>query len=423
MKHRFARLLGAVATGACLFSAAVSSHALEYSITDLGTLGGMWQHSYATGINNSGQVVGYGYDLGQLYAGNSVYGNYQAFVTGANGTGLSAIPTLASGNWSKATGISDNGWVVGTSAIVPGNEDENPAVGNPRAFVYRADGSMAPQALATPGTHSFGNGINNSGQVTGSYVTAAGTQRAFVTQAAGAAPVELGTLGGANAIGHGINDSGKVAGVSTVVGGRYDSFNFGTTRGFVTNTQDGAPYGVMAPITVAGSDPTSPYHTSRAVGINDNGQTVGTTEADYYTDAAAFIAGPDGIGRRLNVYDMGEFEMHGAWQLTSRGLSINKSGQVGGSYYWTVNMMDHAFISGANGYGLVDVNTLSFNNLAAGVRDWLFVNVTGINDFGQFVANGDNGRAYLISPVPEPATVLLMLFGLGLVAWRRTQSR
>jgi len=116
MKHRFARLLGAVATGACLFSAAASSHALEYSITDLGTLGGMWQHSYATGINNSGQVVGYGYDLGQLYAGNSVYGNYQAFVTGANGTGLAAIPTLASGNWSKATGISDNGWVVGTSA-------------------------------------------------------------------------------------------------------------------------------------------------------------------------------------------------------------------------------------------------------------------------------------------------------------------
>lgn len=125
---------------------------------------------------------------------------------------------------SYATGISDNGWVVGTSATAPGNEDENPAVGSPRAFVYRADGSIAPQALATPGTHRFGNGINNSGQVTGSYVTAAGTQRAFVTQAGGAAVVELGTLGGANAIGHGINQSGKVAGVSTVPGGREDSF-------------------------------------------------------------------------------------------------------------------------------------------------------------------------------------------------------
>jgi probable HAF family extracellular repeat protein len=422
MKHRFARLLGAVATGACLFSAAVPSHALEYSITDLGTLGGMWQHSYATGINNSGQVVGYGYDFGRLYAGESYTGSYQAFVTGANGAGLAAIPTLDSGNWNKATGISDNGWVVGTAATAPGNDGENPAVGNPRAFVYRADGSIAPQALATPGTHSFGNGINNGGQVTGSYVTAAGTQRAFVTQAAGAAPVELGTLGGANAIGNGINQSGKVAGVSTIIGGE-ESIDFGTSRGFVTNTANGAPYGVMAPIAIVGSDPTSTDHTSTANGINDNGQTVGTTENYYYTDASAFIAGPDGIGRRLNVHDMGEFEMQGAWRLSSRGLAINDSGQVGGSYFWTVNMMDHAFISGANGFGLVDVNTLSFNNLASGVRDWLFVNVTGINDLGQFVANGDNGRAYLISPVPEPATVLLMLFGLGLVAWRRTQAR
>ncbi|KQU80838.1 hypothetical protein ASE08_08530 [Rhizobacter sp. Root16D2] len=417
------RLLGAFATGACLFSAAVSSHALEYSITDLGTLGGMWQHSYATGLNNSGQVVGYGYDFGQLYRGESYTGSYQAFVTGANGTGLAAIPTLASGNWNKATGISNNGWVVGTAATAPGNDGENPAVGNPRAFVYRADGSIAPQALATPGTHSFGNGINNSGQVTGTYFTAEGTQRAFATAAAGAAPVELGTLGGTNAVGNGINDAGKVVGASTVILGHEDSLYFGNARGFITNTTNGAPYGVMAPIAIIGADPTNPDHTSTAAGITEYGRIVGTTENYYYTDAAAFIAGPDGIGRRLNVYDMGEFEMQGAWQLSSHGLAVNSSGQVGGSYYWTLNMMDHAFISGADGYGLVDVNTLSFNNLASSVRDWLFVNVTGINDLGQFVANGDNGRAYLISPVPEPATVLLMLFGLGVLAWRRTQTR
>jgi hypothetical protein len=422
MKHRFARLLGAVATGACLFGAAFSSHAVEYSVTDLGTLGGLWQHSYATGINNSGQVVGYGYDTGRLYSGESAYGNYQAFVTGANGAGLAAIPTLAGGNWSKATGISNNGWVVGSSATAPGNDGEDPTVGSPRAFAYRIGGSSGPQAIATPGTSSFGNGINNSGQATGSFINAAGEQRAFATQAAGGAGIELGTLGGANSIGNGINQSGKVAGVSTILGGE-ESLNFGTARGFVTNTSNGAPYGVMAPIAIVGSDPTSADHTSTAAAINENGQTVGTTENSYYTDGSAFIAGTDGIGRRLNVHDMGEFEMVGAWQLSSRGLAINNSGQVGGSYFWTVNMMDHAFISGANGYGLVDVNTLSFNNLAAGVRDWLFVNVTGINDFGQFVANGDNGRAYLISPVPEPATVLLMLCGLGVMAWRRTQHR
>lgn len=40
------------------------------------------------------------------------------------------------------------------------------------------------------------------------------------------------------------------------------------------------------------------------------------------------FSGPDGIGRRLNTYDMGELEMQGAWQVSSRGLAINSSGQA-----------------------------------------------------------------------------------------------
>src|SRR5205823_3830175 len=140
---------------------------------------------------------------------------------------LAAIPTLAGGNWSKATGISNNGWVVGSSATAAGNSGEDPTVGSPRAFTYQAGGSTGPQAVATPGTSSFGYGINNSGQVTGSYTTAAGTQRAFATQAAGGAVLELGTLGGANSVGNGINQAGKVAGVSTVAGNPYDSLGMG----------------------------------------------------------------------------------------------------------------------------------------------------------------------------------------------------
>jgi probable HAF family extracellular repeat protein len=42
---------------AALFSVSVApAWALEYTITDLGALGGT--HSYASGINNNGQVVG-----------------------------------------------------------------------------------------------------------------------------------------------------------------------------------------------------------------------------------------------------------------------------------------------------------------------------------------------------------------------------
>ncbi|MBV8532157.1 MAG: PEP-CTERM sorting domain-containing protein [Candidatus Eremiobacteraeota bacterium] len=37
----------------------------------------------------------------------------------------------------------------------------------------------------------------------------------------------------------------------------------------------------------------------------------------------------------------------------------------------------------------------------------------GINDLGQIVADGSNGHAYLLTPVPEPGT--LALFGLALL--------
>jgi hypothetical protein len=149
---------------------------------------------------------------------------------------------------------------------------------------------------------------------------------------------------------------------------------------------------------------------------------VGNSAAFIGDGGRAFIAGRDGVGRVLNLYDMGSFEMAGAWRLESDAYGLNAVGQVAGSYYFTVNMVSHAFISGANGLGLVDVNTLSFTNLAAGARDWLFFNATGINDSGQFITNGTNGHAYLVTPVPEPAALLMMVCGLCWLAWRRRTS-
>lgn len=34
---------------------------------------------------------------------------------------------------------------------------------------------------------------------------------------------------------------------------------------------------------------------------------------------------------------------------------------------------------------------------------------------GQIIADGSNGRAYLLSPVPEPIANLLLLLGLGML--------
>jgi probable HAF family extracellular repeat protein len=407
MKTRIARVLAALGCSACLFGTGAPAQATEYSLTDLGMLGTGWSNVFATGINASGQVVGYAFNDG--YNGTSFTDTYQAFVTGADGVGMTAIPTLG-GSWSKATGINDNGWVVGTSATTTSTPG-----GDTRGFVMEGAGA-APRSLGTLAGPSTANGISADGRIVGAYTSPATTQRAYMTDANGGAIHDIGTLGGSNSTAYGVNGEGRVVGTS-----EYRTYSDGTwprSRAFMTG------YGgdVMMPIAVAGYDMSSADTHSVATAINEQGTMVGNSASFVGDRGRAFIAGRDGIGRVLNLYDMGSFEMHGAWKLTSEASALNALGQVVGSYYFTVNMMDHAFITGANGLGLIDINTLSFTNLAESARDFLFFSATGINDSGQFITNGTNGHAYLVTPVPEPAAVLMMVCGLGWLVWRRRAS-
>jgi probable HAF family extracellular repeat protein len=407
MKTRIARVLAALGCSACLFGTGAPAQATDYSLTDLGLLGGGWSNVYATGINASGQVVGYAFNDG--YNGTSFTDTYQAFVTGADGHGMTAIPTLG-GSWSKATGINDSGWAVGTSATTTSTPG-----GDTRGFIYEGNGS-APRSLGTLAGPSTANGISADGRVVGAYTAHGNTQRAYLTDANGGAMHDIGTLGGSNSTAYGVNPEGRVVGSAEY----RTSTSVDTPRGRAFMT---GPRGdVMMPIAVAGYEMSGADTNSVAYAINDDGTVVGRSSAFVGDAGRAFIAGSDGVGRVLDLHDMGSFEMGGAWQLTSQALGLNRIGQVVGSYYFTSNMMSHAFISGANGFGLVDVNTLSFTNLAAGMRDWIFFDATGINDSGQFITNGSNGHAYLVTPVPEPAAVLMMVCGLCWLAWRRRAS-
>ena len=185
-----ARLLAPSLVAFALFVWGGPALAADYTITDLGNLGG---NSYATGINASGQVVGYSY---------TASGPYHAFLY-SNGT-MRDLGTLG-GGYSSADGINASGQVVGGSHITGG------VVWN--AFLY-SNGTM--QDLGTlGGSESGANAINASGQVAGWSDIAGGGRHAFLYS--NGTMHDLGALGGGYGYygyATGINASGEVVGYS-----------------------------------------------------------------------------------------------------------------------------------------------------------------------------------------------------------------
>jgi probable HAF family extracellular repeat protein len=86
----------------------------------------------------------------------------------------------------------------------------------------------------------------------------------------------------------------------------------------------------------------------------------------------------------------------------SSANGINDIGQVVG-YSYTAAGIRHAFITGPNGVGMTDLNSLV--TLPAGV---VLTNATGTNNHGEVIA---------AAIVPEPETYALLLSGLGLMGF------
>jgi probable HAF family extracellular repeat protein len=371
-------------------TAPAQAQTTQYQLFDIGQLS-TGDLMYATGINNSGQVSGYAYTNG--FNGWSSVGDYRGFVSGANGTGLTGVGTFG-GTWSKANGINDAGQVVGEAQT---------AGGSYHAFLRSSTGSM--QDLGTLGaTNSSARAINASGQVIGltgnavpGYPDAIDAQQGFITDANGQAIRGLGSLNGQALFGNGLNDAGRVVGH---IG--FSELNQAGT--FVTGANGSAPVALPAAVHYQESS------------INNNGQIAGTyigPQADVGRNA--YIGNDSGTVKPLDfsaIDNYAQGNLGGSGQYGPASFSettgINEFGQVAGVIHNNRFGRDYAFITGANGQGVIDVNSLF--TLADG--DW-FRSVTGINDHGQFVVNSGRGHVYLISPIPEPAT--LALWGAGLL--------
>lgn len=370
MKLRSKPLLIAMIFGGSL-ATTVPASAQSYTAFDIGTLGG--RGTYATAINATGQVTGNSY--------TSDFGPHHAFVTEANGRGMTDLGTLPGGNISLGFGINASGQVTGEAEYhiseAPGTHPL------PRAFIADATSGMR---LVTNQDFSHGRGINNAGQVAGFVSSASGTG-VFITGPNGENIRGLSNLGSYYDTATDINTAGQVVGGARISSSSYNhAYITGPDQGYATD------------LGTLGGD------TSTAHGVNDSGQIVGYSEITrtFQSPIHAFITDINS-----NMTDLGTLGGQ-----NSQAFDINSDGQVVGWAETSIANRRHAFLTGPDGEGMTDLNSLV--TLENGVY---LASANGISDIGQIIANASDGRAYLLSPIPEPETYAMFLTGLGLMGF------
>ncbi len=370
MKHAMFAMMAALGVAAYSGHAQAASN---YAALDISALVDPTDtyHFIPGGLNDLGQVVGARRDTSG--------GGYVGFVTGANGSGFTNLPTPAGYRFTYPAAINNQGQMASKAYS---SENYNETV-----LKLGANG-IDPTFVAYFGKRvDLSLQINERGQIAGAYYDSgfSGDKKAFLTGENGVGLTELGNLGGNYTGVTGLNDFGQVVGLSRIAG------NDAIYHAYITGA-DGL--GITDLGTLGGA-----Y--SSAAGINNSGQVVGMSSiSNDYWEVQAFITGANGAGMTGLLVPDSSYSVASA---------INDSGVVVGMYVKEGTFEEHGFITGPDG--------VSPTELKAFLPEGVHVSMPkAINNQGQVLVQASNSRHYLLTPVPEPEVTILALCGLGMVA-------
>jgi probable HAF family extracellular repeat protein len=385
-----------------------------YSLTDLGTLGGGGT-APAYDINEAGQVVGYA---------TTASLKYHAFLWD-DGV-MTDLGTLPTGSTSKAFGLNNNGQVVGYAF-------DGSAAGGARNHAFLWENGVMTDIFPEP-AHSVANAINDAGQVVGQH----NLNHPYLWE--DGEFIDLGGFAGSDSFGYAldINNAGQVVGSSGVNNGSDGLAQHAflwedgvmTDLGALPGLPDSRAHAINALGQVVGfssffdSDTTDeifesflysngemidlgvPGDANMAHDINDHGQIVG------WAVGGAYIY-ENGVVTNLNTLIPA-----GSGMSLSTAMGINNAGQIIG--YALSGGETHAFLltpilpGDFNSDGVVDAADYVVWRQGLGTT-------YAQDDFNTWRANfgatlgggaGAGSSEHATSPiVPEPASVLLLVFG------------